>query len=126
MVSFSSLGFEARECQSSLSAPNIRSRSRGKPGRRLQRTALRPCSAVIPFAPIAPRPLTEVIPEYSAGPIAALRGAITGGSGTDFVAAYEALTEGCNRCHIAVNFSFNVVTRPTGNPFSNQVFDVVR
>jgi len=74
----------------------------------------------------APRPLTELIPEFTAGPIAALRKAIAGRSQPDFVAAYDALTQGCNACHVAAQFSFNVVARPTANPYSNQRFEPSR
>jgi hypothetical protein len=70
----------------------------------------------------APRPLTELVPEFTAGPIAALRAAIAKQSRRDFAAAHDALTQGCNGCHDAANFSFNVVVRPTSNPYSNQNF----
>jgi hypothetical protein len=70
----------------------------------------------------APRPLTELVPEFTAGPIAALRKAIAGESESEFVAAYDALTEGCNGCHASAHFPFNVITRPTANPYSDQRF----
>ncbi len=70
----------------------------------------------------SPRPLTELIPEFTAGPVAALRKAIAARSGPDFVKGYDALTEGCNGCHAAAKFSFNVVVRPTSNPYANQAF----
>jgi hypothetical protein len=65
---------------------------------------------------------TKLIPEFTAGPVAALRGAIARESQPDFVAAYDALTEGCNACHVSAELSFNVVTRPAANPYSNQRF----
>ena len=71
----------------------------------------------------SPRPLTELVPAFTAAPIAALRAAIAKRNATDFVAAYDGLTQGCNACHAVAEFSFNVVTRPTSNPYSNQVFD---
>ena len=74
----------------------------------------------------APRPLTELVPEFTAGPIAALRAAIAKQSRRDFAAAHDALTQGCNGCHDAANFSFNVVVRPTSNPYSNQDFAAPR
>jgi hypothetical protein len=74
----------------------------------------------------SPRPLTELIPEFSAGPIAALRGAIEAKDRAKFVKAYDALTQGCNGCHEASNFSFNVVARPSSNPYSNQRFKAPR
>jgi hypothetical protein len=74
----------------------------------------------------APRPLAELVPEFTAGPIAALRAAIAGRSPSAFVASYDALTQGCNGCHEAAHFSFNVVARPTANPYGNQRFEVPR
>ena len=70
----------------------------------------------------APRPLPELIPQFTAAPIAALRTAIAAHNPVDFAAAYDALTAGCNGCHAAAGFAFNVVTRPTANPYSNQQF----
>jgi len=74
----------------------------------------------------SPRPLTELVPEFMAGPTAALRAAAARGNQPDFVAAHDALTEGCNACHVATEFSFNVVVRPTFNPYSNQAFEPPR
>ena len=74
----------------------------------------------------SPRPLTELMPELTAGPIAALRAAIAKEDRTAFVAAHDALTEGCNGCHAATEFSFNVVARPTANPYTNQIFAAPR
>jgi hypothetical protein len=70
----------------------------------------------------SPRPLTELVPEFTAGPIAALRSAVGHRSTAEFAAAHDALTQGCNGCHAAAGFSFNVVKRPTANPYSNQEF----
>jgi hypothetical protein len=39
-----------------------------------------------------------------------------------FTKAYDRLTAGCNACHTEAKFGFNVVVRPTTNPFSNQSF----
>ncbi len=69
-----------------------------------------------------PRPIGELIQEFTTGPIAALRAAISAHSQHDFAAAYDALTAGCNGCHTAAHFSFNVIVRPTANPYSNQQF----
>jgi len=74
----------------------------------------------------SPRPLTELVPEFTAGPLAALRGAIDRQDPKSFVAAYDALTQGCNGCHLVAAFSFNVVTRPAANPYSNQRFAAPR
>jgi hypothetical protein len=70
----------------------------------------------------APRPLTELVPQFTAGPIAALRAAVAQRSTTAFAAAHDSLTQGCNGCHAAAGFSFNVVKRPTANPYTNQEF----
>ena len=41
---------------------------------------------------------------------------------TRFAQAFDAVTDGCNACHRAANFGFNVVTKPAANPYSNQAF----
>ena len=74
----------------------------------------------------SPRALTELVPEFMAGPIAVLRASAARGSQPDFVAVHDALTQGCNACHVATEFSFNVVVRPTFNPYSNQDFEPPR
>jgi hypothetical protein len=74
----------------------------------------------------APRPLTVMIPDFTSGPLRALRGTIEARSAPDFETAYDALTEGCNGCHAEAGFGFNVVARPSGNPYTNQRFDAPR
>jgi hypothetical protein len=59
-----------------------------------------------------------MIPE----PLMVLRSAVEKKDSTAFAAAYDKLTEACNSCHEATNFGFNVVQRPTSNPYPNQVF----
>jgi len=75
-----------------------------------------------PTHPGAPRPLTELVPEFTAGPIAALRQAIRDESEPEFAAAFDSLSEGCNGCHREAGFGFNVIVRPTSNPYANQRF----
>lgn len=70
----------------------------------------------------SPRPLTELVPEFTAPPLRSLRAAVAERDASAFVSAYDSLTLSCNGCHEAVGFSFNVVTRPTANPYSNQQF----
>jgi hypothetical protein len=70
----------------------------------------------------APRPLTELVPEFTDAPLRSLRAAVAERSPASFEAAYDAFTASCNGCHEATGFSFNVVTRPTANPYSNQRF----
>jgi hypothetical protein len=55
-------------------------------------------------------------------PILHLQEAVGAKDSERFAKAFDELTEGCNSCHQATNFGFNVVTRPTLNPYSNQVF----
>ena len=74
----------------------------------------------------APRSLTTMIPDFTAGPIHALRGSIDAKSARAFETAYDALTEGCNGCHAEAGFAFNVVVRPAGNPYPNQRFEAPR
>lgn len=71
----------------------------------------------------SPEPLTKLVPEYTDGPVAELRKAIEQKSRPTFVTAFESLTQGCNGCHIAAGFGFNVVRVPTSNPYSNQRFE---
>jgi hypothetical protein len=40
-----------------------------------------------------------------------------------FVAGFDELTNACNGCHQSTNFGFNVVQRPSQNPYTNQVFE---
>ena len=71
----------------------------------------------------SPRPLSELVPEFTAAPIASLRAAIAERKPAAFERAYDALTRGCNGCHEAADFSFNVVTRLASNPYTNQRFE---
>jgi len=74
----------------------------------------------------APRSLMQMIPDFTAGPVGALREAIDAKSTSAFTSAYDALTTGCNGCHAEAGFAFNVVVRPSGNPFTNQRFAAPR
>jgi hypothetical protein len=74
----------------------------------------------------SPAPLSQLVPEFTAGPIDALRSAIERRDLAGFTAAYDSLTQGCNSCHRAAEFSFNVVERPSANPYSNQRFQSLR
>jgi hypothetical protein len=48
--------------------------------------------------------------------------AIAAKSGTQFIAAFDDLTDGCNSCHAAANKPFIRIQRPTAPPFNNQNF----
>jgi hypothetical protein len=70
-------------------------------------------------APVAPK---DAIPRMVTGPVSDLQAAIMKKDKKAFEADYDALTKACNDCHSAMNFGFNVVQRPTSNPYPNQVF----
>lgn len=70
----------------------------------------------------APVPLEQIVPEMIDGPMDALGATIEAEDSRRFEGAFDDLTNGCNGCHDATNFGFNVVQRPTQNPFSNQAF----
>jgi hypothetical protein len=69
-----------------------------------------------------PTPLTEMIPAFMDAPVAELDAAIKAKNLQQFTKAYDGLTNNCNACHQATNFSFNVVKQPTTPPYSNQDF----
>jgi hypothetical protein len=80
---------------------------------------------VVQFHPThegSPVPLSRLVPEFTTGPLEALQSAIERRDLAAFTAAYDSLTEWCNGCHRAANFSFNVIERPSVNPYSNQRF----
>lgn len=70
----------------------------------------------------SPAPLSELVPEFTTGPLESLRSAIERRDLAAFTAAYDSLTRGCNGCHRAAAFSFNIIERPSANPYSNQRF----
>jgi len=70
----------------------------------------------------SPLPVPAPIQKIISQPMQELRTAIRGKDGARFAVAFDALTAGCNSCHQATNFGFNVVVRPSANPFPNQSF----
>ncbi len=70
----------------------------------------------------APDSLPGLITAYVEPPLMALRQAVARHDSAGFPAAFDALTAGCNGCHVAAGFGFNVVQRPTSPPFTNQSF----
>ena len=71
----------------------------------------------------SPLSLALLVPKIMTQPMDDLRAAITAHDNQSFVAAYDGFTAGCNSCHQATNFGFNVVKRPSGASwFSNQAF----
>jgi hypothetical protein len=71
----------------------------------------------------SPQPLRDLVPELIDAPLAQLRGAIGARDRPRFEAAFDTLTAACNACHRATHFGFNVIVRPTANPYSNQRFE---
>ena len=67
-------------------------------------------------------PIPQLIDKIMKQPIGQVDEAVKAQDAERFTKAFDALTEGCNACHQATKFGFNAVTRPTTNPYSNQVF----
>lgn len=70
----------------------------------------------------SPVPIAEVVEKIMTQPLKDARAAVEAKDAAAFPPAFDAVTDGCNRCHKATNFGFNVVTRPAANPYPNQVF----
>ncbi|PYS26256.1 MAG: hypothetical protein DMG11_20580 [Acidobacteria bacterium] len=67
-------------------------------------------------------PIPQLIDKIMKSPISQLKEAVDAKDQERFAKAFDGLTEACNSCHQATKFGFNVVTRPTANPYSNQQF----
>jgi len=74
----------------------------------------------------APLPIPALIDKIMTDPVKRLEKAVDAKDVVGFPQAFDAITEGCNACHRATNFGFNVVTRPTENGYSNQAFQPPR
>lgn len=70
----------------------------------------------------SPVPINQVIEKIMTQPLKDARVAVEAKDHERFVQAFDQVTEGCNACHRATNFGFNVVARPSGNPYASQVF----
>ncbi len=70
----------------------------------------------------SPLPIKDLVPKMVTEPLHQLDLAIQAEDKARFDDAFDELTRACNSCHRAANFGFNVVRRPTANPFTNQVF----
>jgi hypothetical protein len=70
----------------------------------------------------APLPIPALIEKIMTEPLQRVEKAIGARDAPAFGEGFDALTEACNACHRATNFGFNVVTRPTANPYTNQAF----
>ena len=69
-------------------------------------------------------PIPQLIEKMIKFPISQLDEAVKAKDSDRFTKAFDQLTEGCNGCHQATKFGFNVVTTPTANPYTNQEFAV--
>jgi hypothetical protein len=67
--------------------------------------------------------IPEQIARYMATPIQQTGLAIKAKSSSAFTAGYDAITAGCNACHKANGFGFNMLVKPVHNPFVNQHFE---
>jgi hypothetical protein len=75
-----------------------------------------------PTHPGSPVPIREILPKLMAAPLARLHVAIRSQNLDKFDEAFDSLTASCNACHQAEKFGFNVITRPSSNPYTNQDF----
>jgi hypothetical protein len=73
-------------------------------------------------SPVAPK---DAIPRMVTEPLMELQATIEKKDAAAFAPAYDKFTAACNSCHEAMNFGFNVVQRPSGNPYPNQIFTPV-
>jgi hypothetical protein len=75
-----------------------------------------------PTHPGSPVPIREILPKLMAAPLARLQVAIRSQNLDKFDEAFDSLTASCNACHQAEKFGFNVIIRPSSNPYTNQDF----
>jgi len=75
-----------------------------------------------PTHPGSPVPIREILPKLMRAPLARLQVAISSQNLEKFDEAFDSLTASCNACHQAEKFGFNVITRPSSNPYTNQDF----
>jgi len=75
-----------------------------------------------PTHPGSPVSIREILPKLMAAPLARLHVAIRSQNLDKFDEAFDSLTASCNACHQAEKFGFNVIIRPSSNPYTNQDF----
>lgn len=73
-----------------------------------------------------PLPLPDMLAKTVSKPLASLQEAIRNKDMTAFTGHYDQLTAACNSCHEQTGFAFNRLTRPTFNPYPNQLFELPR
>lgn len=66
--------------------------------------------------------IPDLIAKTMDQPLADIELAVKNKDQQAFTEHYDKLTAACNACHRGTEFDFNVVTRPTFNPFANQAF----
>jgi hypothetical protein len=71
-------------------------------------------------------PLGQMVATIATTDVAALGKAIEAKDGKKFAAAFDGLTKACNACHQSSKHGFIVIQRPTGSPYTNQVFQPPR
>jgi hypothetical protein len=71
-------------------------------------------------------PVAELYDAALGQPIAAVDAAIKQKDAGKFAAAYDALTQGCNACHAALDHPFVVIKTPDASAFPNQDFNPPR
>lgn len=67
-------------------------------------------------------PTAALIASFATRQLAGMDAAIKAKDGPAFVAAYAALTTGCNQCHIATGHAFIVMQQPGSGAFPDQAF----
>lgn len=72
------------------------------------------------------QPIPGLIAKHMNAPLDGLEQAIKAKNLQAFLENYDQLTAACNACHQSTAFGFNVVTRPSFNPFSNQAFEITK
>jgi hypothetical protein len=71
----------------------------------------------------SPLALKDIVPKIMGQPLQLARAAIDAKDSRAFAEAYDRVTAGCNSCHQATNFGFNVVRRPAeAGWYANQDF----
>ena len=69
-------------------------------------------------------PVSAMLDRFTAQPLTDLDAAVEAKDSAKFRKAFDRLSGACNACHQGVKFGFNVVARPTTNPYTNQNFEV--
>lgn len=71
-------------------------------------------------------PVAEMIKTIINPRIEQLEKAVEGKNSTQFIAAFDELTNGCNSCHAGASKPFIHIKRPTEPPLTNQSFAPVK